>query len=82
MMGFLTTLVLAGTALIIVFFLGVIVLTGIRHFRSGPDGRLSPEETDEARMIQEIYQSLEKLDARVDNLESILMRQNDEGGPK
>jgi phage shock protein B len=82
MMGFLTTLVLAGTALIIVFFLGVIVLTGIRHFRSGQEGRISPEESDEARMIQEIYQSLEKLDARVDNLESILMRQNEEGGPK
>jgi phage shock protein B len=82
MIGFLTTLVLAGTALIIVFFLGVIVLTGIRHFRSGPEGRDPSDETDEARMIQEIYRGLEKLDARVDNLESILMRQNEEGGPK
>lgn len=82
MIGFLSTLVLAGTALIIVFFLGVIVLMGIRHFRSAPDGQAVGEEADEARMIQEIYRSLEQLDARVDNLESILMRQSEKGDPK
>ncbi|TVR01251.1 MAG: hypothetical protein EA399_02310 [Desulfovibrionales bacterium] len=82
MIGFLTTLVLAGTALIIVFFLGVIVLTGIRHFRSAPDSHGFAEQTDETRMIQEIYRNLEKLDARVDNLESILMRQSENGDPK
>lgn len=82
MMGFLTSLVLAGTALIIVFFLGVIVLTGFRHFRSKTDGLNHSAEADEARMIQEIYRGLEKLDARVNNLESILIRQNEKGDPK
>ena len=79
MMGFFSALVLAGTALIIVFFLGLIALMGIRFFRSGSESGLPPEEADEARMIQEMYQSLERLDARVDNLESILMRRNEKG---
>lgn len=79
MMGFLSALVLAGTALIIIFFIGLIVLMGLRFFRSDPENGLPPEGPDEARMIQEMYRSLERLDARVENLESILMRRNDKG---
>ena len=79
MMGFLSTLVLVGGALIIVFFLGTISLMAIRFYRPGSESRPSPEEENEARMIQEIYQSLEKLDSRVENLESILMRRDDKG---
>ena len=79
MMGFLSALVLAGTALIIIFFIGLIVLMGIRFFRSDSESGLRPEGPDEARMIQEMYQSLERLDARVENLESILMRRNEKG---
>ena len=79
MMGFLSTLVLVGATLIIVFFLGVIALMAVRFYRSGSDMRSSPEQENEARMIQEIYQSLEKLDSRVENLESILMRRKNKG---
>lgn len=79
MMGFLSTLVLAGAALIIVFFLGIIVLMGIRFYRPGSESRVSAEEAGEARMVQEIYQSLEKLDSRVENLESILLRREGKG---
>jgi phage shock protein B len=77
MMGFLSTVVAAGAALIIVFFLGVIVLLGIRFYRPGSNARQSPEEADEARMIQEIYRGLDTLDSRVENLESILLHRDE-----
>ena len=76
MMGFLTALVIAGSALIGLFILGVIFVLGLRFFRSDSRPIRPAQEQEEARLMQELYQSLEKLDARVENLESILLRRD------
>jgi phage shock protein B len=76
MMDFMSALVIVGTALIGLFFLGVMLLLGMRFFRPGHRLIRPAEEQEEARLMQELYRNMEKLDARVENLESILLRRD------
>lgn len=80
MMGFLTAVVVAGSTLIGLIILGVILLLGLRLLR--PKSGAAPsglDRNEEARLMQELYQGLEKLDARVENLESILLHKEGKG---
>ena len=45
----------------------------MRHGGLGRQGRLA--ETEEAKMIQEIYQGLSRMETRVEALETILMEE-------
>lgn len=80
MMGFLTAVVVAGSALIGLVILGVILLLGLRLLRPKSD-RAAPglDHNEESQLMQELYQGLEKLDARVENLESILLHKEGKG---
>lgn len=81
MMEFLTAIVIAGSALIGLIVLGVILLLGLRLYRPKPGIAGSGlDQQDETKLMQELYQGLEKLDTRVDNLESILLRGDGKGG--
>ncbi len=79
MIKILFTLIVAGAALVCIVILGgVLTLTG-RLFRSG--GERAQAERDEAESAQELYRELERLEQRVESLETIIIsgRRGDEG---
>lgn len=53
------------------------VLTIVKMRRSGLSGNSRQSQSDEARVIQEIYQGLSRMEKRIDALETILMDQQD-----
>lgn len=60
----------------VLLFLVVIcstVLIGIKIIKGGASKKGQKEHTDEARMIQEIYQGLARMEERVESLETILL---------
>lgn len=67
------------------FALALICGTVLAIFKMRSSGRFSKEssQADEALMIQEIYQGLERMEKRVETLETILMegRQQKKEGP-
>lgn len=81
MISFLTTIIVAGATLIGLLILGAIFLLGLRLFRPKPGTGGPGLDQNEAKLMQELYQELENLNARMDNLESILLRGDGKGGP-
>lgn len=72
MMGLLSSLVVAGAALVGLVILGVVFLIGVRLMR--PGGRAAPgSDADEIRLLQEIHRSLERLESRVETLETLVL---------
>jgi len=65
-------MVIMGFSLLALIILGVFVLVGIKMVRNGRKKPLRVSEDDEARMIQEIYQGLSRMEQRVESLETIL----------
>ena len=78
-MGFLTALVGAGATLIGLVILGAIFLMGLSILKHGKGPTVRGPETDEARLIQEIYQGMENLERRVETLETLLMDSRKQG---
>ena len=62
-------LVLAGIA-------AIVVAIGVKWFKGAGD---RTSQTDDARVIQEIYQGLSRLEKRIDALETILLDRKREG---
>lgn len=64
-----------GGVIIALTIIATTILTAmrLRHGEISPKGK--QHQADEAGMIQEIYQGLEKMEARVESLETILMDQ-------
>ena len=57
----------------IIAILGSIFLSALK-ITKGSDRRSSrPEETEETRIIQDVYRGLQKMEDRIDALETILM---------
>ena len=81
MMGLLSSLVVAGATLVGLVILGVVFLIGVRLMR--PAGRAAPGgDADEVRLLQEIHRSLERLESRVDTLETVVLDARSKGrGP-
>ena len=78
MMGLLSSLVVAGATLVGLVILGVVFLIGVRLMR--PAGRAAPGgDTDEVRLLQEIHRSLERLESRVDTLETVVLDARSKG---
>jgi len=61
-----------GFSLLALIILGVFVLVGIKMVRNGRNKPRKVTEDEEARMIQEIYQGLSRMEQRVEALETIL----------
>lgn len=65
-------MVIMGFSLLALIILGVFVLVGIKMVRNGRGKPRRVTEDEEARMIQEIYQGLSRMEQRVEALETIL----------
>lgn len=62
-----------GSILLALAIVGGTILMGIRLKHGGVSKEGKERSTEEARMIQEIYQGLARMDKRVESLETILM---------
>ncbi len=49
------------------------ILIGLKIIRGGASPKSQKDHADEARMIQEIYQGLARMEERVESLETILI---------
>ena len=65
--------IIFGGALMGLAIIGGTLLMAIKLLRGGMSKRGRSQDADEARMIQEIYQGLSRMEARVENLETLLM---------
>jgi phage shock protein B len=75
-----TTIVFASLVLILGTICGTILLA-MKFRHGGLSARSREAQGEEARMIQEIYQGLSRMEARVEALETILMEHR-ERSPK
>lgn len=69
------SIIFGGTVLALVI-IGSTILMGIKIIKGGisPKGRRS--ESEEARTIQEIYEGLNRMESRVEALETLLMERD------
>ena len=61
-----------GVSLVALIVLGIFVLIGMKIMRNGKRKSKTLPEDEEARMIQEIYQGMVRMEERVESLETIL----------
>lgn len=71
-----------GGAVICLAMICTTILLIIRIRHGGISTKDREYQTDEARMILEIYQSMSTLESRVDTLETILMEHNERSRKK
>jgi len=64
--------VFAGSVLILAI-IGSTILMGLKIIKGGLSSKNRKTQTDEARIMQEIYQGLARMEERVDALETIIM---------
>jgi phage shock protein B len=62
-----------GGLVIALAIIGSTILMGIRIAKGGVSRKGRADQSDETRMIQEIYQGLSKMEERVEALETILL---------
>jgi len=61
--------------------LGVLLIIGIKVWR-GPKSSSGMANADEARMIQDIYHGMARMEQRVETLETLLLDQHKKGPAK
>ena len=69
---FIVSIVFAGIVLALAIICGTILMS-MRIRRGGISRKGRQAEAEDARLFQEIYQGLSKMEKRVDSLETILM---------
>jgi len=77
---FIVAIVFTGIILALAV-IGATLLMAIRIIKGGVSRKDREWSSEEARMVQEIYQGLNNLEDRVESLETILM-DRDQGGVK
>jgi phage shock protein B len=73
-----TALILAvifGGTILALAVVGGTILMGIKIIKGGFSRRSQQSQAEEARMIQEIYQGLSRMEERVEALETIILEQ-------
>jgi phage shock protein B len=71
-----TVLILAvifGGTILALAVIGGTILTGIKIIKGGFSRRSQQSQAEEARMIQEIYQGLSRMEERMEALETIIL---------
>lgn len=74
--AFLLSLIVIAVGLVVIVVLVLLGAVALRIVRGGT--RRHSANAEEARLMQEIYLGLEKLNDRVDSLETILLDERDE----
>lgn len=65
--------IIFGGAVLVLAIVGSTILIGIKIVKGGVSKKSRKLQEDEARMIQEIYQGLSKMEERVEALETIIL---------
>jgi len=80
---------MSGIFIVAIIFGSIVTLTGlicitilvlVRMRHSGVGSSASTKSRDEAKMIQEIFRGLERMEERIEALETILMDRHDNKG--
>lgn len=69
---FIVAMVFGGIVLALAV-IGGTILIAIKLIRGDFSGRYGQQMTEEARMVQEIYQGMSRLEERIESLETILL---------
>jgi phage shock protein B len=62
-----------GSIVLVLAIIASTILMGIKIVKGGTSSKDRKEHSNEARMIQEIYQGLARMEDRVESLETILL---------
>jgi phage shock protein B len=73
MSGVLILTIIFGGSILALAIIGSTILMVIKILRGGLSQKGQKLQTDEARMIQEIYQGLSRMEGRVEALETIIL---------
>jgi hypothetical protein len=73
MHGALILSIIFGGVILVLAIIGSIVLLGIKIIKGGIPSKGGRYEAEEAKIIQEVYEGLNRMEARVEALETILM---------
>jgi phage shock protein B len=73
MHGVLIVAIVFGGSVLAVAIIGSTILMAIKILKGGLSRKGQRVQTEEARMIQEIYQGLSRMEARVEALETIIL---------
>jgi len=68
--------IIFGGSVLILTIIGSTILIAIKIIRGGVSRSGQKLQTDEARMIQEIYQGLSRMEERVETLETLILDQD------
>jgi phage shock protein B len=68
--------VILGGSIVALIIIGGVILLAIRILKGGSAHGENGINSDEARVIQEIYQGLSRMEERVEALETILLAQD------
>jgi phage shock protein B len=71
--GVLELVVVLGVILIFFVVICSTIVIMVKMLKGGASKNVQKNNTDEARMIQQIYQGLTRMEERVESLETILM---------
>lgn len=67
--------IIAGSTVVLVAILGGIFLAALRLLKGGGKNAKRGVDPDEARLMQEIHQGLQRMEERVESLETLLIEQ-------
>jgi phage shock protein B len=73
MSGVLILTIIFGGSILALAIIGSTILMAINILKGGLSQKGQKLQTDEARMIQEIYQGLSRMEGRVEALETIIV---------
>ncbi len=73
MSGVLILTIIFGGSILALAIIGSTILMAIKILKGGLSQKSQKLQTDEARMIQEIYQGLSRMEGRVEALETIIL---------
>ena len=73
MSGILILTIIFGGSILALAIIGSTILMAIKILKGGLSQKGQKLQTEEARMIQEIYQGLSRMEGRVEALETIIL---------
>ena len=82
MHGVIALSIIFGGSVLILAIIGSTILMGIKFFKGGVSKKGQQDQTDEAKMIQEIYRGLSLMEKRIEALETILLERERKDHPQ